>query len=395
MSGSEPRPRRVLWLGPVQSEERMLRGTAASPAALRWSTGFLDGLAGNGAMICHVGHEPARVWPYGPLQVRPPAARGVAAPVGVPFLNLPGIRFRSMAAGYAAVVREAVVEFGPDLLVSYNADPYVGPAARAAAAAGVPWIPIVMDGDDVGLDRSWRWVEDAVRGSAGVAFLSHWARTHCPFAEAFHMDGGITFRDVPERIDAAAPSVLYTGTKGPWGGLDLLLDAWERVRHPTARLDVCGPGRHERLAALVARRPQGGPAGRVADHGVVAEPRLRELTEQAAVLVNPRPPSFPGNRLNFPSKILEYLGTGKPVVTTRTVSLAPEYDDVLVFAAGDSAAGLAEGIDRVLAWSPDARADYRRNVAAFAARHGDWQTVTGRFLEWSRGLGHDRQPRHP
>ncbi|MFM1997083.1 MAG: hypothetical protein RLZZ111_1470, partial [Planctomycetota bacterium] len=282
----------------------------------------------------------------------------------------------------------------PDLLVSYNAERYVGPAARAAAAARVPWIPIVMDGDDLGLDRSWRWVEEAVRGAAGVAFLSHWARTHCPFPETFHMDGGITFRDLPDRGDASAPSVLYTGTKGPWGGLDLLLDAWERVRHPTARLDICGPGRHDRLAALVARGPQGGPAGRVTDHGVVGEARLRGLTERAAVLVNPRPPSFPGNRLNFPSKLLEYLGTGKPIVTTRTVSLAPEYDDVLVFAAGDSAAGLAAGIDRVLGWGADARADYRRRVAAFASRHGDWQVVTGRFLDWAQGLGCDPRP-HP
>jgi glycosyltransferase involved in cell wall biosynthesis len=394
MSGAGDSRIRVLWLGPVQSEERMLRGTAASPAALKWSTGFLDGLAANGAVIRHVGHEPARVWPYGPLRVRPPAPTGAAAPVGVPFVNLPGIRFRSMAAGYAAAVRRAVAEFGPDLLVSYNAERYVGPAARAAAAARVPWIPIVMDGDDLGLDRSWRWVEEAVRGAAGVAFLSHWARTHCPFPETFHMDGGITFRDLPDRGDASAPSVLYTGTKGPWGGLDLLLDAWERVRHPTARLDICGPGRHDRLAALVARGPQGGPAGRVTDHGVVGEARLRGLTERAAVLVNPRPPSFPGNRLNFPSKLLEYLGTGKPIVTTRTVSLAPEYDDVLVFAAGDSAAGLAAGIDRVLGWGADARADYRRRVAAFASRHGDWQVVTGRFLDWAQGLGCDPRP-HP
>lgn len=385
---------RVLWLGPVQTEERMLRGTAASPAALKWSAGFLSGLAANGAVIRHVGHEPARVWPYGPLRVRPPAARSADAPVGVPFTNLPGIRFRSMAAGYAAAVRKAVAEFAPDLLVSYNAEKYIGPAARATAAAGVPWIPIVMDGDDLGLDRSWRWVEEAVSGATGVAFLSHWAREHCPFAATFHMDGGIAFRDVPDRVDAAAPSVLYTGTKGPWGGLDLLLDAWEQVRHPTARLDVCGPGRHERLAALAAHDSRGGSGSRITDHGVVEEARLRELTERAAVLVNPRPPSFPGNRLNFPSKLLEYLGTGKPIVTTRTVSLAPEYDDVLIFAAGDSAAGLAEGIDRVLAWASDARADYRRRVAAFATRHGDWPVVTGRFLNWAEGLGGGRRSQH-
>jgi hypothetical protein len=117
---------------------------------------------------------------------------------------------------------------------------------------------------------------------------------------------------------------------------------------------------------------------------------VRDLTEQAAVLVNPRPPSYPGNRLNFPSKVLEYLSTGKPVVTTRTLSLAPEYDNVLLFAGDDTAAGLAAAIDGVLDWTSDERSDYRRKVSQFAAEHGDWQVVTGRFLGWASGLMHAR-----
>jgi len=375
---------RVLWLGTVQSERRMLRSTAATPAAKRWSQGFLDGIAANGVQYCHVGHEPARVWPYGPLWLRADSHDSSHPTIGVGFFNLPGLRFPSLARAYRRAVAVAVRSFKPDLVISYNADSYIASAARVALGMGVPWIPIVMDGDDQTLDQSWQWVVDAVQGSLGVAFLSHWATTHCPFQHAFHMDGGITFREMADQGDRGSPVVLYTGTKGPWGGVDLLLDAWQHVRHPAAKLWICGQGQHERLRTVAAQDP------RILDYGVVSEERLRDLTEQAAVLVNPRPPSYPGNRLNFPSKVLEYLSTGKPVVTTRTLSLAPEYDNVLLFAADDTAAGLALAIDGVLNWTSAERSDYRRKVGQFAAEHGDWQVVTGRFLEWASTLMHQR-----
>ena len=371
---------RVLWLGTVQSERRMLRSTAATPAAKRWSQGFLDGIAANGVSYCHVGHEPARVWPFGPLWLRADSHDAHHPTIGVAFANLPGLRFRSLARAYGRAVVAAVQSFKPHLVISYTAEPYVASAARVALGMGVPWIPIVMDGDDQSLDQSWQWISDAVQGSLGVAFLSDWAAVNCPLPETFHMDGGITFREIEDRGDRDAPVVLYTGTKGPWGGVDLLLDAWQDVRHPTARLWMCGQGRHDRLREASENDP------RITDYGVVSEERLRDLTQQAAVLVNPRPPSYPGNRLNFPSKVLEYLGTGKPVVTTRTVSLAPEYDNVLLFAADDTPAAFAAAIDRVLHWTTEERSAYRRKARQFAAEHGDWQAVSGRMLHWASGL---------
>jgi len=371
---------RVLWLGTVQSERRMLRSTAATPAAKRWSQGFLGGIVANGVSYSHVGHEPARVWPFGPFWVNADTHDGRQPTVGVAFANLPGFRFRSLSRAYCRAVTDVVRSFSPHLLISYNAEPYVVPAARVAGEMGVPWIPIVMDGDDETLDQSWQWVTNAVRGSLGVAFLSHWAAKTCPLADTFHMDGGISFREMDDRSDPGAPVVLYTGTKGPWGGVDLLLDAWQHVQHPGARLWICGQGKHERLREAITQDL------RITDYGVVAEDHLRDLTEQAAVLVNPRPPSYPGNRLNFPSKVLEYLGTGKPVVTTRTASLAPEYDSVLLFAADDSPAAFAAAIDRVLDWPPESRDAYRCNARQFAAAHGGWPEVAGRFLEWASGL---------
>jgi len=377
-SAAVPAGLRVLWVGPTQSEQEMLRSTAASPAAMRWTRGFLAGLEANGVRYRHVGNAPGRVWPFGPLWVEAASRPGDNPLIGVTFLNLPGVRFRHLAGEFSRAVARAVDAERPDMIITYNAEPPVAAAARVAVARGVPWFPIVMDYNDQLLDAAWTPIAEMVRGASGVAFLSAWACEHCPFARTFLIDGGITDRPVADRVDARAPAVLYTGTKASWGGLDLLLKAWRGVRHAGARLWICGPGRSEGLRAAAAKDP------RIQDFGMVSEARLRELTEQAAVLVNPRPPNHPGNRLNFPSKILEYLGTGKPIVTTRTVSFAPDYAAALFFPENETAAAFGRAIDRALTLSPEERDAHRDAVRRFAARHGDWPELTARFLRWSR-----------
>ena len=353
----------------------MLRSTAATPAAVRWSDGFIAGLESNGVSCRCIGHEPARAWPWGPLRSRPCSDDDGRCRTGVSFLNVPGIRWKSLRKAYATAVRTAIGAFSPDLLVTYNAEPFNAAAVAAAAEAGVPWIPIVLDAPDP--DASWHNIAGMVRGSAGVVFLSYWASVNCPWPGSLHLDGGIVRHDTPDMDDPVAPIVLYTGSKGPWAGLDLLLDAWRLLRHANARLWICGQGRHDGLRAAAAQD------SRITDFGVVEESRLRELTSRATVLVNPRSPSYAGNLMNFPSKVLDYLGTGKPVVTTRTAGLAPEYDRMLIFAEPAEAAPLAATIDAVLDWSPEKRAEHRRDVDRFVAAHGTWERVTSEFLGWA------------
>lgn len=367
----------VLWIGPLHDGDELRQDSAASPAALRWSHGFLDGLAANGVRYRRIGFLPRRSWPIGPPWVPGKLVGGDHPGRAVPYLNLPGVRSGHQSRELARLVLRAVEDERPDILVTYNAEANVTWAARAAAARGVPWFPIVMDFDDRLLDRSWQPVTEMVRGATGVAFLSHWAWNACPLPRVFHIDGGIRCEVRPDGFDGPAGVVLYTGTRAPWGGLALLLKAWRGVRHPAARLYLCGPGTSPTVAAAVASDP------RIVDFGMVSESHLRSLVEQAAVLVNPRPPFHPGNRFNFPSKVLEYLATGKPVVSTRTPSFTPDYDEVLFFSENETAAAFARAIDRALALTPAERQSHRDTVARFIARHGDWGAVTAAFLRWA------------
>jgi glycosyltransferase involved in cell wall biosynthesis len=116
--------------------------------------------------------------------------------------------------------------------------------------------------------------------------------------------------------------------------------------------------------------------------GFVSEEKLISLSRQADIFVNPRPSSIPGNERNFPSKILEYLTFGKPVVSTWTPGLAPEYRDVLIVPDEENPQCLAQTIDRVFAWeSQDLENNFFR-TKLFLETTRTWELQARRLLEW-------------
>jgi len=379
-----------MWFGPMQPESRMLGSTAATPAAARWSQGLLTGLRHCGVEIVHIGHEPARVWPFGPMisramaagpRTRDPGPADIAplheVPIG--FLNLPKLRWASLSHTYDRETAKQIGSWRPDILVTYNVERFFSPAITRLHRADIPWVPIVLDGDDS--QKGWANLTETSSAACGGVFLSHSACDRSPFRKTFHLDGGIDYEPLPDhRPPHQPPIVFYAGSRGPWAGVDLLLDAWNHVSHDKAQLWLCGQGKTGRLDQASAHDP------RIVDYGVVPETRLRELMTQATVLVNPRPPAYAGNTLNFPSKVLDYLGTGKPVVSTWTLGLSPSYQEALVVAEPATPAVVAQCIDQVLAWSDEQRSSHRDAAAAFCRQHGNWAAVAQRFSAWLESI---------
>ncbi|MEU6078095.1 glycosyltransferase [Micromonospora sp. NPDC047074] len=154
--------------------------------------------------------------------------------------------------------------------------------------------------------------------------------------------------------------VVYAGGLSRAYGVDRLVEAFRGLPDADLRLRVYGRGELEQWL-----REQAAADPRIAPVELLPREALTPRLTRAAVLVNPRPVGQDFVRWSFPSKLIEYLSTGVPVVTTRLSGIPGDYAPWLIFAGSDTADGLRDAIDRALRLPPGERTRIGLGAAAF------------------------------
>jgi glycosyltransferase involved in cell wall biosynthesis len=156
------------------------------------------------------------------------------------------------------------------------------------------------------------------------------------------------------------PFVLFVGTAEPRKGLDVLVSAWARLRHPDAELVLVGPagwgGLEEPLETL-------GPG--VHRLGFLPRDELRILQGAAAVSC------LPSRAEGFGLPVLEAMAAGSPVVTTSASAMEEVADGAAVLVPVGDVEALAAAIEGILG-DPGGAQRLRELGRARAAGYG-WE----------------------
>jgi len=75
---------------------------------------------------------------------------------------------------------------------------------------------------------------------------------------------------------------------------------------------------------------------------------LRMKLKVAHLLINPRPVELDFNRFSFPSKLIEYMASGTPVITTNLPNIPKLLLDTLYFFEKDDMEGIQKGLYQFL-----------------------------------------------
>lgn len=156
------------------------------------------------------------------------------------------------------------------------------------------------------------------------------------------------------------PYICYTGKLEKKFGILTLLEAFSKIDDPTIRLVICGSGEAEADIRAYAKKD-----GRVDFVGQVSSQRAMEYTQQATVLVNPRPNNSEYTKYSFPSKTIEYLATGNPVVAYMLDGMPEQYRDFIFPVTGDSPTDLADALRAALAAPVDEVEEKSRNATNY------------------------------
>jgi glycosyltransferase involved in cell wall biosynthesis len=154
--------------------------------------------------------------------------------------------------------------------------------------------------------------------------------------------------------DPNTMDVVYSGSITESKGVDRLCAAWAVLGLKTARLHVVGHG-----PALPGLKEAFGPKDGIYFHGYVERPRLLEILAMSKICINPNRVTAAVSGNIFPFKLVEYLGAGRPVVSTPLGSLEPELAQAILITKDDSidslAAGIRSVVDAYALWASKAR----------------------------------------
>ncbi len=132
----------------------------------------------------------------------------------------------------------------------------------------------------------------------------------------------------------------YTGTLDKRYGIKELLEAFISIDDPKLHLWICGDGNgKEDVENLMKKDP------RIEYFGCLEHRDVIDFQHAADILINPRSAEGKFTKYSFPSKTIEYMLAGKPVIAYKLMGIPDEYDDYLLYIE-ESETGLVDCIQK-------------------------------------------------
>ena len=344
--------------------DEIARGDSVLPAqTFNFSWALVDALVvGGGCAVSLMSVAPVSDWPQNRRVVwgRAQISRGSVAGEMLPFINLPVLKHLTRFFACLIYGLPAIRKTGTEMLIIHGVhSPFLWFAAlirkmRLAKVVVVltdpPGVVLRTDGHarralkrlDIEVARR------ALRRVDGTIVLSKaLEQDFAPRRPSLLMEGISRDLGLPDRTDSrpGRTIVIYAGgLYAEYGALDLAKAVHESDLNVELRMFGRGPAAQE-IAALSKRDPR-----IIAPRALSRDDIVREYAS-ASVLVQPRPADQTFVPYSFPSKLLEYMASGVPVISTRLPSIPADYEPFALWANGSGPTAIRAALHRFVQMS--------------------------------------------
>lgn len=159
------------------------------------------------------------------------------------------------------------------------------------------------------------------------------------------IEGAVSLKDVPTMHNndhkryTSEKIVMFTGALV---GLEILLSAFKLIEDPNILLFISGKGPLLEDVLSAAKSDK-----RIIYLGFLSTEKLIEEMSKATVFINVRSTTTPFIQYSFPSKLLEYMVTGRPTISTSLPGIPDEYNEYLYLISEETPEHIAKLITQV------------------------------------------------
>ena len=165
-------------------------------------------------------------------------------------------------------------------------------------------------------------------------------------------------------------TIVYAGTLIYYNGISTLLKAFALLEHDEYQLHIYGYGPLENEVNKYSENHSN-----IFFYGRVDNTELLDKLSDADLLINPRLTCDSINDFTFPSKLTEYILSGRSVLSTRFDSLPEDYKKFLFFVDDETPQGYCEAIRRLFSEDKQKRSAMANEGVSYVRRHQNWDRI--------------------
>lgn len=175
--------------------------------------------------------------------------------------------------------------------------------------------------------------------------------------------------------------VIYAGGIHRIFGLPMLVEGFVKANIAGAELRIFGDGDYRESLEQICHEHTN-----VKYMGVCGNKEVVQQEQRAALLINPRPSDPVYTRYSFPSKNMEYMAAGTPVMTTRLPGMPDEYLPYVYTIDDESVEGVAKALTDFFNVDLDKREEKATKAQCFVQKQKNNQVQAGRVLGFIREM---------
>ena len=394
----------LAYVGTVVPDIAEFRNRAFSPAGNMFQENLLSGLQAEGTTPSLVlSCRPVPAFPRSSrLAVRAERRRlGSGIPLHLlPFINVSPLK----QLGVGVAVFCSLLWWGwkhrasrTRIVYTYNLTVPPGLftllAARCIGALAVASVNDICEPGE-SAPRRWAWRLDYMlhrfllpRFDALVVVNANIIEDFAPRARYSLVEGGLT----PEMAvepgflkESARPdrfTVVFAGRLEALNGVEVMLQAISQLEGERYRFVLAGEGPLSDAVRQAAKKDS-----RIEYLGLLKVHDLLSIYKQADVLISMRLTKALRTNYFFPSKLMEMLASGTPVISTCTGHVEAEFGRFLIPLRNESPEGLAEAIRDAAGTDLEARKEMGKRARAFMLANKTWQVQTGKINRLLRSI---------
>lgn len=167
-----------------------------------------------------------------------------------------------------------------------------------------------------------------------------------------------------KNIDSEHRAVIYAGSLMQKYGIRNLCESFLKIAKPFEELHIYGDGDYVNELVQLASQNKN-----IIYHGNCPNNEVVRKELEAVLLVNPRPTEGEYTKYSFPSKTMEYMVSGTPVLTAKLQGIPSEYDEYVYYFDDRDPKGLEVALRKILDKSDNDLREYGENARRFVLQN--------------------------